>query len=142
MLDRERVFAKLDELEGYLRELQDTVPTSLEEYLHKAEKGRACERLWQIAIESATDICGLLATGLRLGLPAEEDDPFEKPDRAGIPSASLKSQLRQMRCFRNLLVHQYGRVDDRIVHDASRARLPDSEEFRQAILKALQRESR
>jgi len=141
MVDRERVLARLDRLEGYLRELREVVPSSLEEYLEKAEKRRACERLLQIAIESLIDICGLFVTGLRLGLPGEEEDLFEMLERRGTLSASLTGRLRKMRGFRNLLVHEYGRVDDRLVYEAARSRLPDFEEFRQAILDALRQDS-
>ena len=141
MVDRERILAKLGDLEGYLRELREVIPSSLKEYLEKAEKRRACERLLQIAIESLIDICGLFVTGLRLGLPGEEDDLFEMLERRGILSTSLTNRLRKMRGFRNLLVHEYGRVDDRLVYEAARSRFPDFEEFRQAILGALRQDS-
>jgi uncharacterized protein YutE (UPF0331/DUF86 family) len=35
---------------------------------------RACERLAQVAVEAALDVCALLVAGMRLGLPGEEDD--------------------------------------------------------------------
>jgi len=69
VLDRERILAKLDDLDGYLRELREVVPASLQEYC-RVEKKRSCERLLQIAIESSIDICNLFVSGLRLGLPA------------------------------------------------------------------------
>lgn len=40
MLDRERVLAKIDELEGYLKELKAIVPTDYNEYLSSVEKRR------------------------------------------------------------------------------------------------------
>ena len=49
MLDHERVLAKLDELEGYLRELEAIAPRNLTDY-RRIEKKRACERLVQIAV--------------------------------------------------------------------------------------------
>jgi uncharacterized protein YutE (UPF0331/DUF86 family) len=58
-------------------------------------------------------------------------------ERREILSASLTGKLRRMRGFRNLLVHEYGRVDDRLVYEAVRSRLPDFEAFKQAILGAL-----
>lgn len=38
MLDRERILAKLDELEGYVGELRQIVPASFAEYMDKQEK--------------------------------------------------------------------------------------------------------
>ena len=69
MLDKERLLAKIDELEGYLGELEQVKPTSFEEY-RKVEKKRSCERLLQLSIECMIDICALVVTGLRLGLPS------------------------------------------------------------------------
>jgi len=85
MLDRERILAKIDTLDGYLRELRAIAPASFEEY-QGIEKRRACERLLQVSIEGVIDICGLVVAGLRLGLPGEEDDLFEKLAQAGIIS--------------------------------------------------------
>jgi uncharacterized protein YutE (UPF0331/DUF86 family) len=72
MLDRERILAKIDVLDGYLRELRTIAPATFEAYT-TIEKRRACERLLQVSIECVIDISSLLVIGLRLGLPAEED---------------------------------------------------------------------
>lgn len=77
MLDRERILARIDVLDGYLRELHTIAPATFEEYTF-IEKRRACERLPQVSIECVIDISSLLVIGLRLSLPAEEDDLFEK----------------------------------------------------------------
>jgi uncharacterized protein YutE (UPF0331/DUF86 family) len=138
VLDRERILARLDDLEGYLKELRQIAPGSFEEY-RKIEKRRACERLLQISIASVIDICGLLVAGLRLGLPGEEDDLFEKLEHAGLISGSMRKRLREMKGFRNILVHEYGRVDDRIVYGVVKDRLGDFEEFKQQILQVLRK---
>ena len=46
MIDRDRIQFKLDQIDGYLRELGAIVPERFEEYLY-IEKKRACERLVQ-----------------------------------------------------------------------------------------------
>jgi uncharacterized protein YutE (UPF0331/DUF86 family) len=97
VLDRERILAKVDELECRQRELLQIAPDSIDEY-QKIEKKRACERLLQISIETVIDICHLLVKGLRLGLPAEEDDLFEKLAGAGIISQSTKDKTKRVNC--------------------------------------------
>lgn len=130
--------ARLDELDGYLRELREIAPTNFEEY-QRIEKKRACERLLQIAVESVLDICSLIVAGLRLGLPAEEDDLFEKMEQAGIITTAMHETLKEMKGFRNILVHEYGRVDDRIIFDLLKSRLRDFENFRFRTLQVLKR---
>lgn len=139
MIDRDRLLAKLDELDGYLRELRSVAPEQLEEYL-KVEKKRACERLLQVSVEAVIDACGLLVTGLRLGVPGEEDDLFEKLARRGAISASMAGTLRRMKGLRNLLVHEYGRVNDEIVFETARHRLGDFDAFKREVLAFLREE--
>jgi uncharacterized protein YutE (UPF0331/DUF86 family) len=136
LLDRERLLAKMDVLDGYLKELREILPSSFEGY-KKIEKRRACERLLQVSIECVIDICGLVVTGLRLGLPAEEDDLFEKLEQAGIISSSRKESLKKMKAFRNILVHEYGHIDDMIVYEVLQNNLNDFEIFKREILQTI-----
>jgi uncharacterized protein YutE (UPF0331/DUF86 family) len=136
LLDRERLLAKMDVLNGYLRELREILPASFEEY-KKVEKRRACERLLQVSIECVIDICGLMVIGLRLGLPAEEDDLFEKLEQAGFITSSRKESLKRMKGFRNILVHEYGHVDDVIVYEILQNNLNDFEAFKQEMLQVI-----
>jgi len=136
LLDRERLLAKIDVLEGYLKELREILPASFEEY-KKVEKRRACERLLQVSIECVIDICGLMVIGLRLGLPAEEDDLFDKLEQAGIITSSRKESLKKMKGFRNILVHEYGQVNDMIVYEILQNNLNDFEAFKQEVLQAI-----
>ena len=138
MLDRERILAKLDELDGYLRELREIVPATLAEY-RTVETKRACERLLQIAVECVIDVGNLLVSGLRLGLPAEEDDIFEKLEHAGIISAEMVALLKRMKGCRNILVHDYARVNDEIIFEAVATKLGDFDAFKREVISALER---
>ncbi len=136
-LDRERILAKLAELESYLEELRGIMPQSFTEYQRSTEKRRACERLLQLAIEATVDICALIVKGLRLGLPGEEDDLFERLHRAGVISERMCRRLREMKGLRNILVHEYARVDDRLVYEVLQHELGDFLAFKEEILKFL-----
>jgi uncharacterized protein YutE (UPF0331/DUF86 family) len=138
VLDKERILAKIDELEGYLAELRTVAPENLKEY-ERIEKKRSCERLLQLCIECVIDICRILVSGLRLGLPADENDLFEKLNRKGIFSSAMTRLLRQMRGFRNILVHDYASVDDELVFQYVKTHLRDFEKIRKEILKILTR---
>jgi uncharacterized protein YutE (UPF0331/DUF86 family) len=137
VLDRDRILAKIDQLDGYLRELGQVVPPSFADYVGSIEKRRACERLLQVAIECVIDICGLLVAALRLGLPAEEDDLFTKLEQAHIISSGMAGTLRSMKGFRNVLVHEYGGIDDALVYKFATTRMGGFESFRTETLKAL-----
>ena len=132
-LDRERILTKIDQLDAYIAELQEIAPKSFAEY-QGVEKKRACERLLQLSVEVVIDICNLLVSGLRLGLPAEEEDLFRKLLNAGIISKEMAKKLREMRGFRNILVHEYAQVDDRLVYEAVKTKLEDFTLFKREVL--------
>ncbi len=132
-LDRERILAKIDQLDTYIAELKEIAPNSFAEY-QTVEKKRACERILQVSIEVVIDICNLLVSGLRLGLPAEEEDLFRKLLKADVISEEMSNKLREMRGFRNIIVHEYAQVDDRLVYEAVKTKLEDFSLFRREIL--------
>jgi uncharacterized protein YutE (UPF0331/DUF86 family) len=136
VVDRDRVLAKIDEMRGYVAELRRIAPATLEEYQRIATK-RACERLVQIAVECAIDVCQLLVSGLRLGLPGEEDDLFDKLEAAARLSPEMTGTLRRMRGCRNILVHEYGRVSDPLVFEIVRTGLDDFDRFAGEVLDGL-----
>ena len=134
MIDRDRILTKLDDVDGYLVELRSIAPERLEEYLKGIEKRRACERLLQVCIAGAIDVCALLVTGLRLGLPGEEDDLFEKLAGRAVISRQMGATLRRMKGLRNILVHEYGRLDDALVFEMIQTRLEDFAAFKREVI--------
>ena len=139
MTERDRILSKVAELDGYLRELEEIRPANRAEF-EAVEKRRACERILQISIETVMNICQLFVASMRLGLPAEENDAFEKLVRAGVISRDLASTLQRMKGFRNVLVHEYGNVDDDLVFLFLTTRMGDFLSFRQEILEALKQQ--
>ncbi len=136
MLDKERILSKVAELDSYLAELKSVKPADYEDYMEAAEKKRACERLLQIAVESAIDICSLLVKGLELGIPSSEEDIFEKLEKKKIITREMKEKLKSMKGFRNVLVHHYADIDDELVFENLK-NINDFKEFREQITRFL-----
>jgi uncharacterized protein YutE (UPF0331/DUF86 family) len=136
VLDRERILARLDQLDSYLGELRQVLPDDFALY-RRVERKRACERLLQLSVEAALDICHLLVTGLRLGIPAEEVDLLDKLEKAHVLSPRVVGILKEMRGFRNILVHEYTRIDDRIVYQIAKTRLSDFDVLKHEVVNFL-----
>lgn len=107
----EKILSKLDELEIYLSKFPQIVPAHLEQYLDSFEKQLAVERLLQISIELVIDISMLLMKKSQLGLPADEEDLFQKLASI-LPHYALYQEMKR---FRNVLVHRYGKVKSNLV---------------------------
>ena len=98
MLDKERILGKIDDMDSYLNELRQIVPENFSDY-QRIEKKRSCERLLQLCIECVIDVCKLFVSGLKLGLPHEENDVFDKMHNRKLISSDLVSLLKEMRGF-------------------------------------------
>ncbi len=136
MLDKERILGKVDELDNYLKELTQIIPINFAEY-QMIEKKRSCERLLQLCLECVIDICKLFVSGLRLGLPSEENDLFDKMKKQRIISEPMSLTLKEMRGFRNILIHEYATIVDEIVFETLKTKLEDFRKFKKEVLDAL-----
>ena len=133
-MDQEKILIKFDELEQYLEELEKIKPNDFENYSGLIKDKRACERLLQISIETVLDICNILISGLRLGIPSEEEDVFEKLEKNNIISKKMKKILIGMKGTRNFLVHKYGVVDDEKIFEVLSDKLADFDTFKEEII--------
>jgi uncharacterized protein YutE (UPF0331/DUF86 family) len=134
-VDKERITGKMDDLEQCLRELEEYLPEAVDEYLSSGMKRRASERAFQLACENLLDICNMIISDEGLGIPSESKDSIRKLCQHGVIPASLASRLEELTGFRNLLVHQYGRVDDSVAYGCLRNESGDFYEFLEEIEK-------
>jgi len=132
-LDNNRILEKIDEMENYLRELEEYLPEQEEDYLNNGLRKRACERAFQLASENLLDICNLIISEKGFGIPSDSKDSVRKLVENKILPISLSTRLEELVGFRNLLVHQYGRVDDSRSYSFLNMELKDLYEFIEII---------
>lgn len=96
------------------------------------------ERLLHIAIEAALDAARLVTIEEQL---KRHDDPdrsvFEALVDAAIIAPDLAERLRQAHGFRNILVHEYTKVNPALVYEHVQNDLGDLEEFARVIARFL-----
>lgn len=137
-LDKERILSKLDQMNGYLEELEEIRPLDYKEYKLSIVTKRACERLLQLSIETMIDTCNIIVSNLKLGLPEDEDAVFNKLRKKDIISKKIETILINMKGFRNILVHKYGEVKDELVFE-NLEKLEDFDKFNEEIMKLLKK---
>ncbi len=120
----------LAEYIGDLRELQSV---NLEEYQANKLIRKAVERTLHTAIEACLDIGHHVITRERLRSPEDNKDVFVVLGEEQIIPRDLAARLVDMARFRNLLVHEYTRLDNTVVYGILKKRLGDIDEFAQKI---------
>lgn len=109
---------KIGEIKQYLGELESFLPASLEEYGQNIEKKAACERYFEKLVEAAVDLAFLILKEEGLPIPEEDREAFDLLAQETIITPELAARLKEAKGMRNILVHEYGIVDDTIVFKA------------------------
>ncbi len=137
-LDRKKILAKLDEMSGYVIELKEMLPEA-EEYRRDLVKRRACEKTVELAIESLLDAAAILVSAQRLGLPESEESIIDILVDKQVITPELGEKVKDMRGFRNILVHRYGKKNDKLVYAFLTQNLGDFAEFGGQIKKHMRK---
>lgn len=86
------------------------------------------------AVQAAIDLAAHVVRKKSLSVPKESRDLFDALLEAKIISAPLCVKMRHMVGFRNLLVHEYQKINIKIVENIIKCNLSDFREFVEAIV--------
>jgi uncharacterized protein YutE (UPF0331/DUF86 family) len=120
---------RLRDLAGHLRDavrqLRDVAGMSVDDFLADPRAVNSAKYLLIVAAEAALDICNHIASRRGGRSPEDYADCMTVLAEIGAIDRGLEARLVRMARFRNLLVHVYGKVDDRQVHRVIREDLGD-----------------
>ena len=134
-----RINDKISEISKFLEELASLIPSSLEEYKSSIEKKAACERYVEKIVEAMTDLAFLVIKDKKLRIPEDDIDSFNILFENNIINSYLAARLKNAKGMRNIISHQYGKVDDEIVFESITEELDkDVKEFIEKIKEAIE----
>lgn len=113
--NRASIQTRLNLMADYLGELELLQNLSVDEILDDVFKYRAAERLQELIIQTSLDINRHLLTEVHQITPETNADVFLESGRVGLLPQELAKRLVEAGKFRNLLAHQYEKIDARIV---------------------------
>ena len=123
---------------AYLKRERDRIH-SFKEYVDDVRLRRAIERSLQISVEACLDIGRRLIALEGFRYPEDNRDVFRVLTEEGVVSKELLPTLLDMASFRNLIVHDYARIDDAKVYAILKKRLGDFDEYAKVIAAYLER---
>ena len=109
---------KINEIRVYLEELSKIVPSKPDEYKSNNLVKAACERYFEKIVEAVTDIAFIVIVKRKLRVPEDDIDAFKILLENKIIDEKLYKKLKQAKGMRNIISHQYGKIDDEIVFEA------------------------
>ncbi len=137
MVDKPLILRKLTELDEYLKQMGEFSSVTLEEYLRDWKVQRIVERTLQMMIETCADIANHIISDRGYRTPDNYGDTFRVLHENGVFKSDLFEIMLKMARFRNIVVHQYDKVDEAIVIGILRNNLNNFTAYRDVILKIL-----
>lgn len=106
---------RIKEIEEFLKQLEKIMPDSLENYKKNIEKKAACERYVEKIMEAATDLAFLTIKTKKFDIPQDDIDAFNILKNEKIIDDGLALKLKDAKGMKNIIAHEYGKIDDSIV---------------------------
>ena len=139
MVDIEVIETRLKLLGDYIKDLQPFQKLSPDEYSQDGIAQAVVERKLQLAIQVCLDIGSHILSEEGFREPEDNKDVFVILEEEGIIPADFLGNLIKMAKFRNILVHNYVRIDHKVVYDILRENLKDFDRFSNHIVEFVER---
>lgn len=107
---------------------------SFSDYVDDARLRKAVERSLQVAVEVCLDIARRIIALEGFRYPENNQDVFQVLAQEKIVSETLRDILLEMARFRNLIVHDYAKIDDAKVYGILKRHLGDFDAFAEAVV--------
>lgn len=138
-ISKHKMFEKLSLLDEYLKYLKEIQKVNKNSFLNDYHFHGLAERYLQLSIQVLIDLGQLIITEKQLSRPAEPQEIFSVLFNDKILSENLVNQLTGIVGFRNILVHEYGKIDREKVYEYLKDNLIIFEKYKKEILKFIKR---
>ncbi len=125
MVDKQLLQEKLKLLAEYIADLQNESSTTLQEIKQNKKQRRYIERTLHLAVESCLDIGSHIISDLGLREPEDNKDIIAVLTESGYLPENMLNNLQKMAQFRNVIVHDYARIDPEILYSILNKNLSD-----------------
>ncbi|MCD6517680.1 MAG: DUF86 domain-containing protein [Candidatus Aminicenantes bacterium] len=142
-ITRQKIFEKIYQLDEYLsnlKQLRNEIQ-SQEQFLSDFRLYGLAERYLQLCCQSIIDVSHLIIIEEGINKPESQKEIFSAIYEKKIISKELFPHLKGLTGFRNILVHEYGKIDRKKIYQYLMKRLGDIESFRKEILAFLKKQS-
>lgn len=129
MIDKELIRKKLQEMNRYLKELDDSKSISLEEFCSSLSmQWTICHGL-QLSIQTLLDIGNHILAAIGENQIEDYVDIIDRLGERSIVPREFAQSIRGMAGLRNILVHEYAHLDMKKIYDVLQTRLDDFYKF-------------
>ena len=127
VLRKELIEKNLTEIVDSVNIVAENLPKEPEEFMTLGLIKEGMYKRIEFAIENILDICNIINSDLGLGLPEEEESILNNLEKNKVFKKEIIKKIREIKGFRNILIHKYGEINDEQAFDSIQDGLKDFE---------------
>jgi len=137
MIDRDLVLAKAGSVKRHIDRIKAKSVADMAIFLRDLDRQESVAFNMHLAIQNCMDIAAHIISEEGMGLPSSAGDMFFLLHENGYLSAELAERMVKAVGFRNLLVHEYEKIDLQRLHQAAEKNIDDLMLFLSSIFRKL-----
>lgn len=137
MVDSDLVSAKASSVKRHLNRIIEKRHTDLQTFLQHIDCQESILFNLQMAIQNCIDIAAHIVSEEGLGIPGSTNEMFYLLEENGYLNNELTEKMVKAVGFRNLIVHEYGKIDLEQVFEVAQEDIGDLNEYLVLIFQSL-----
>ena len=137
MVDRDLILAKASSVKSHLNRVIEKRNIDLQTFLKDIDCQESILFNLQMAIQNCIDIAAHIISEEGFGVPGSTNEMFYLLEENGYVDTELTEKMVKAVGFRNLIVHEYGKVELKQVFEAAHKDIKNLNEYLKSIFKKL-----
>jgi uncharacterized protein YutE (UPF0331/DUF86 family) len=137
MVDRDLILAKATSVRRHLNRVIEKRDVDLQAFLKDIDRQESILFNLQMAIQNCIDIAAHIISDEGLGVPGSTNEMFYLLEENGYMDAELTENMVGAVGFRNVIVHEYSRVELKEVLEIAHNNIEDLNRYLKSILRRL-----
>ena len=137
MVDKDLILAKAGSVKRHIDRIKAKSDTDMATFMRDLDRQESIAFNMHLAIQNCMDIAAHIISDEGLGVPGSAGEMFFILQENGFLSADLADRMVKAVGFRNLLVHEYQKIDLQRLHKAADNNVDDLIEYLSAVFSKL-----
>jgi uncharacterized protein YutE (UPF0331/DUF86 family) len=137
VVDRDLIISKAAVVRSHLDRIASKTDAGLEAFLADIDRQDVVAFNLHLAVENCIDIAAHIISENGWGVPGSASEMFYLLEKNGLIGADLTERMVKAVGLRNLIVHEYGRIELRLLFETVCRDLDDLNSYLAALFKSL-----
>jgi uncharacterized protein YutE (UPF0331/DUF86 family) len=137
MVDKDLILAKAGSVKRHIDRIKAKSDADMAAFMQDLDRQEIIAFNMHLAIQNCMDIAAHIISDEGLGIPGSAGEMFFILQENGFLSANLADRMVKAVGFRNLLVHEYQKIDLQRLHKAAEKNVDDLIEYLSAVFSKL-----